>query len=391
MTLYAYTAWDGMQDSASPSPTAILEALTNDLLQSGDLNRALQAFLRRADTSSDGTPSLSGDAAVLQDLAPQQQEGIPPSATDTFQQSAQQGQQVQQLEAFLHQAGLVRRTADGLRLTPQGARQIGAKALRDIFHTGRRGGRGHHTATRHGRSGPLTGETKAYEFGDAFDVHLERTLLNALLRHPRLPLHLHPQDFEVYRREPLTHSATVIMLDMSSSMELFDRQRFTAAKKVALALAQLIGTHFPRDALYIVGFGDTARQIPVHDLPYVTIAREHTNTQAGLRLARTLLGRQRTAQKHILLITDGRPTAIHLDGQLHRHTRGLHPVILEETYKEAKRCREQEITLNTFMLADEEPVVHFVKRLTAISRGRALYTTPERLGHYIIEDYMRYR
>ena len=388
MTLYAYTAWDGLQDSAPLSPTAMLEALTNDLLQSGDLTRALHEFLRHADTSPDDTQSLPGNAELFQALAPQQQEELPGSAADTLQRTEQQ---VQQLEVFLHQAGLVRRTADGLRLTPQGARQIGAKALRDIFHTGRRGGRGHHTATRHGRPGPLTGETKAYEFGDAFDVHLERTLLHALLRHPHLPLHLHPQDFEVYRREPLTHSATVIMLDMSSSMELFGRQRFTAAKKVALALAQLIGALFPRDALHIVGFGDTARQIPVHDLPYITIAREHTNTQAGLRLARTLLGRQRTAQKHILLITDGRPTAIHLDGQFHRHTRGLHPVILEETYKEAKRCRDQEITLNTFMLADEEPLVHFVKRLTAISRGRALYTTPERLGHYIIEDYMRYR
>jgi len=388
MTLYAYTAWDGLQDSAPLSPTAMLEALTNDLLQSGDLKRALHEFLRHADTSPDDTQSLPGNAELFQALAPQQQEELPRSAADTLQRTEQQ---VQQLEVFLHQAGLVRRTADGLRLTPQGARQIGAKALRDIFHTGRRGGRGYHTATRHGRPGPLTGETKAYEFGDAFDVHLERTLLHALLRHPRLPLHLHHQDFEVYRREPLTHSATVIMLDMSSSMELFGRQRFTAAKKVALALAQLIGALFPRDALHIVGFGDTARQIPVHDLPYITIAREHTNTQAGLRLARTLLGRQRAAQKHILLITDGRPTAIHLDGQFHRHTRGLHPVILEETYKEAKRCRDQEITLNTFMLADEEPLVHFVKRLTAISRGRALYTTPERLGHYIIEDYMRYR
>ena len=114
-------------------------------------------------------------------------------------------------------------------------------------------------------------------------------------------------------------------------------------------------------------------------------------TQAGLRLARTLLGRQRTSQKHILLITDGRPTAAYLDGQLHLHTRGLHPVIIEETYKEAKRCREQEITLNTFMLADEEPLVQFVKRLTAISQGRAFYTTPERLGHYVLEDYIRRR
>src|SRR5712691_1910544 len=226
MTLYAYTAWDGMQDSASLSPTAMLEALTNDLLQSGDLKRALHEFLRRDDTSSDGTPSLSGDAALLQDVAPQQQEGLPRSAADTFQQSAQQGQQVQQLEAFLHQAGLVRRTADGLRLTPQGARQIGAKALRDIFHLMRRGWQGQHAAIRHGRLGSPTGETKAYEFGDAFDVHLGQTLWNALLRQPRLPLHLHPQDFEVHRRELLTHSATVIMLDMSSSMELFGRNRF---------------------------------------------------------------------------------------------------------------------------------------------------------------------
>ena len=364
MTRYVYAAWDETQGSVALAPDAILEALTNDLLQRGDLNRALSEMLRRGQTSPDGTPALPGCTDVQQPL---------------------------QLEALLQQAGLIRRTADGLRLTPQGARQIGAKALRDIFHLMRRGWQGQHAAMRHGRLGSPTGETKAYEFGDAFDVHLGRTLWNALLRQPRLPLHLHPQDFEVHRRELLTHSATVIMLDMSSSMELFGRNRFTAAKKMALALAQLIGVHFPRDALYIVGFGDAARQIPLRDLPYVTIGREHTNTQAGLRLARTLLGRQRMTQKHILLITDGRPTAVHINGQLHLHTRSLHPVIIEETYKEAKRCREQEITLNTFMLADEEPLVQFVRRLTAISQGRALYTTPERLGHYVLEDYLRRR
>ena len=364
MTRYAYAAWDETQGSVALAPEAILEALTNDLLQRGDLNRALSEMLRRGQTSPDDTPALLGCTDVPQPL---------------------------QLEALLQQAGLIRRTADGLRLTPQGARQIGAKALRDIFHLMHRGWQGQHAAMRHGRLGSPTGETKAYEFGDAFDVHLGQTLWNALLRQPRLPLHLHPQDFAVHRRELLTHSATVIMLDMSSSMELFGRNRFTAAKKMALALAQLIGVHFPRDALYIVGFGDAARQIPLRDLPYVTIGREHTNTQAGLRLARTLLGRQRTTQKHILLITDGRPTAAHINGQLHLHTRGLHPVIIEETYKEAKRCREQEITLNTFMLADEEPLVQFVRRLTAVSQGRALYTTPERLGHYVLEDYLRRR
>ena len=364
MTRYAYTAWGETPDSVALAPDAILEALTHDLLQRGDLDRALSEMRRRDQTASDSTP-------------------VPPGCTDL--------QQPLQLEALLQQAGLIRRTAEGLRLTPQGARQIGARALRDIFHLMRRGWQGQHTAMRHGRLGVLTGETKAYEFGDAFDVHLGQTLFNALLRQPCLPLHLHPQDFAVHRRELFTHSATVIMLDMSSSMELFGRNRFTAAKKVALALAQLIRAQFSRDALHIVGFGDTARQIALRDLPYVTLGREHTNTQAGLRLARTLLGRQRTAQKHILLITDGRPTAAYLDGQLHLHTRGLHPVIIEETYREAKRCRDQEITLNTFMLADEEPLVHFVRRLTAISQGRALYTTPERLGHYVLEDYLRRR
>src|SRR5262249_23224883 len=151
---------------------------------------------RRDDTSADGTPTLPGFDALQQPL---------------------------QLEALLQQAGLVRRTADGLRLTPQGARQIGAKALRDIFHLMHRGWQGQHAAVRHGHLGSPTGETKAYEFGDTFDVHLGRTLCNALLRQPYLPLHLHPQDFAVHRRELFTHSATVIMLDMSSSMELFGR------------------------------------------------------------------------------------------------------------------------------------------------------------------------
>jgi len=374
MTRYVYAAWDRIQDSTAFSPEAILEALTNDLLQHGDLNRALSALQQRASTSSDSTPVPPGLAELPQD-----------------EERPQQLQPLQQLEATLQQAGLMRRTADGLRLTPKGARQIGAVALRNIFSLIRRGWRGNHTATRLGRPGPLTGETRAYEFGDAFDLHLGRTLANALLRQPRVPIRLHPQDFEVHCREPLTQSATVIMLDMSLSMQLFGRNRFTAAKKVALALAQLIGAHFPHDVLHIIGFGDTARQIHVHDLPYVTIGREHTNTQEGLRLARTLLGRQRTAQQHILLITDGRPTAVRLNGQLHLHTRGLQPVILEETYKEAKRCRDQGITLNTIMVADEEPLVQFVKRLTEISQGRAFYTTPERLGHYVIEDYMRRR
>src|SRR5437879_12110970 len=157
MALYAYTAWDGMQDAISPSPTAMLEALSNDLLQSGDLTRALHEFLRHADTSPDGAQAGPGRVELLQDVAPQQQEELPHSGADALQPAEQQ---VQQLEAFLQQAGLVRRTADGLRLTSQGAHQIGAKALRDIFHTGRRRGQGPHTATRYEPPGPLTGDNQ---------------------------------------------------------------------------------------------------------------------------------------------------------------------------------------------------------------------------------------
>jgi Ca-activated chloride channel family protein len=185
--------------------------------------------------------------------------------------------------------------------------------------------------------------------------------------------------------------ATALVLDMSQSMAAHSQHRFAAAKKVALALAQLIRVRFPHDILYIVGFGDRAQDLRVLDLPFVIAGREHTNTQAGLQRARMLLNRQRGVEKQIVMITDGRPTVAWHANQLYRHTRALHPVILDATYKEAKRCRQQCIRLNTFMLADDPPLLAFVQRLTALSQGRAFYTTPERLGAYLIEDYVNTR
>jgi uncharacterized protein with von Willebrand factor type A (vWA) domain len=296
--------------------------------------------------------------------------------------------QLQQIEALLEQAGLVRNTATGLHLTTRGRHQIGANILHDMFRHSPHARRPH--ASRR-QTADLTGESKPYEFGDHLCLDLGQTLAHATRRGAGLPICLHPEDFEVYRYEPLTQQATVLILDMSHSMERSGQHRFTAAKKVALALAQLIRTYFPRDLLYVVGFGDTARQLRTADLPYATVTREHTNTQAGLQLARRLLGHQRTACKQMVLITDGRPTAARHDGQLYAHTWDLHPVILHETFKEAKRCRQQHITLNTFMLADDVPLIEFVQQLTAVSHGRAFYTTPERLGRYVIEDYISNR
>ncbi len=304
------------------------------------------------------------------------------------QAGVEPSQQLEKLETLLEQAGLVRKTDSGLQLTTQGIRHLGASVLKELFRQSAMW-QPRQTASR--QTGVFTQETKPYDFGDAFCLDLEQTLHLATRRQASLPIRLQPEDFVVYRPETRTSHATVLVLDMSQSMAAAGQQRFAAAKKVTLALAQLIRVHFPHDILYIVGFGNTAQQLQLADLPFVTAGREHTNTQAGLQMARMLLNRQRGADKQIVMITDGRPTAARHANQLYRHTRELHPVILDATYKEAKRCRQQGIRLNTFMLADDPPLLAFVKRLTALSRGRAFYTTPERLGAYVIEDFVNKR
>lgn len=305
------------------------------------------------------------------------------------QEAAEEMAELRRLRQMLEEAGLLRHTDTGMQLTPAGQRKIGAKALRDIFKEMKKSLFGNHQAIVRGASGDRTDDTKLYEFGDPFYLDIGQTLKNAIIRRYKgVPVDLDPADFEVYRTELLTRSSTVIMVDLSHSMELYDYNRFTAAKKVALALESLIRTQFPRDKLYIVGFGDYARQVKVDDLPFLSVGPEHTNTQEGLDLSRKLLSRDSGANKQIIMITDGRPTAARINGRLFIHTWGLHPAILEETYMAAERCRRSQITINTFMLADDYYLIHFVKEMTRICRGRAFYTTPSRLGEYILVDYI---
>jgi uncharacterized protein with von Willebrand factor type A (vWA) domain len=297
--------------------------------------------------------------------------------------------ELQRMRQMLEEVGLLRNTGNGMQLTPAGQRKIGAKALRDIFKEMKKSLFGNHHAIVRGATGDRMDETKTYEFGDPFYLDIGQTLKNAVIRQYKgVPVEIDPVDFEVYRTELLTRSSTVIMVDMSHSMELYDYNRFTAAKKVALALESLIRTQFPRDKLYIVGFGDYAREVKFGDLPYLNVGPEHTNTQEGLELSRRLLSRDSGTNKQIIMITDGRPTAARINGRLFIHTWGLHPAILEETYLAAERCRRSQITINTFMLADDYYLIHFVKELTRICRGRAFYTTPNRLGEYILVDYI---
>lgn len=305
------------------------------------------------------------------------------------QEAADEMAELRQLRQMLEEAGLLRQTDGGMQLTPAGQRKIGAKALRDIFKEMKKSLFGNHQAIVRGASGDRTDDTKLYEFGDPFYLDIGQTLKNSIIRqHKGVPVAMDPADFEVYRTELLTRSSTVIMVDLSHSMELYDYNRFTAAKKVALALENLIRTQFPRDKLYVVGFGDYARQVKLDDIPFLSVGPEHTNTQEGLELSRKLLSRDSGSNKQIIMITDGRPTAARINGRLFIHTWGLHPAILEETYMAAERCRRSQITINTFMLADDYYLIHFVKEMTRICRGRAFYTTPSHLGEYILVDYI---
>jgi uncharacterized protein with von Willebrand factor type A (vWA) domain len=326
----------------------------------------------------------------------------------------------------LQQKGYIRKSKERLELTARGIRQIAQKAMQDIFASLRRDQFGKHGALQRGASGQRLEETKAYVFGEPFDIHLARTVMNAVLRTAvQPPLRLAPQDFEVHGSEAVSRCSTVLLLDMSGSMERFSR--FTAAKKVALALDALIRTQFPRDTLHIVGFFTYAHELKLEDLPYLTpkpfgsfpylysdmyhnpmgyldlqieaadaiagrvdVPQAFTNIQAGLQVATQLLTRQHAANKQVILITDGEPTAHIRDRKICLEYPPSQRTLVE-TLKEVKRCTRQGITINTFMLGQDYYMERFVNEITKINRGRAFFTSPENIGDYILVDYLSNR
>jgi uncharacterized protein with von Willebrand factor type A (vWA) domain len=295
----------------------------------------------------------------------------------------------QELEA----RGLVERDADGLRLTARGMRRIGQKALGDLFAQLRRDRFGEHGLARRGQRGERAEDSKPYEFGDPFDLDVERTVMNAIQRQaseapraPRVP-RLDPNDFEVHRSDTLTRSSTVLMLDMSRSMPL--RGYFYAAKKVALALDSLIRSQYPRDSLRIIGFSDIAREITSADLPHLSV-NEYvygTNMQHGLMLARRMLARDGASNKQIIIVSDGEPTA-HIDNGRPVFFYPPLPETFEKTLVEVQRCTRENIVINTFMLESNHQLVQFVDEMTRLNRGRAFFISPDRLGDYVLVDYV---
>ncbi len=300
-------------------------------------------------------------------------------------------EELQKMSELLEEAGLIRKDGDRYELTPRGIRKIGQRSLEEIFSTLKRDAFGKHRADARGRGGDPTDELKTYEFGDPFLLDLPGTVRNAVFRGGAgTPVKLQPADFEVYRTELVTQSATAILVDVSRSM-LF-RGCFLAAKKVTLALDSLIRSTFPKDDLFIVGFSAYATQLKPTDLPRLTW-NEYvygTNMQHAFETARTLLSRSRGKNKQILLITDGEPTAHFEDGRV-RFSYPPTKKTFEETLREVVRCTREGITINTFMLARGHYLVDFVNQMSKLNSGRAFYVEPEKLGEFVLIDYVTHK
>ncbi|MBW3669459.1 MAG: hypothetical protein KY443_09645 [Actinobacteria bacterium] len=293
-----------------------------------------------------------------------------------------------ELTRMLEEAGLIEQREGRLELTPRGLRRIGSNALSDLFARLTKDRMGRHQVERTGVGHERAYETKPYEFGDPFNLNIERTVRNALQRQGGgKPVRLSPEDFEVERTETLTRTSTVLMLDLSLSMPM--RDNFLAAKKVAMALHSLITTQFPRDYLGIVGFSEVARELKPEQLPEVSWDFVYgTNMQHGFLLSRGMLARQ-TGTKQIIMITDGEPTA-HFPSGSDAPFFSYPPVqeTVDATLAEVMRCTREGIRINTFMLDATTYLRRFVEKLTELNRGRAFFTTPETLGDYVLVDFI---
>jgi Ca-activated chloride channel family protein len=268
---------------------------------------------------------------------------------------------------------------------------LGFKTLKELLGSLGKSSFGRHDTREFATGIESSGATRRYEFGDTMNLDANATLLSAIQRSGlKTPLDLDYDDLQVRQCEYQSSCATVLMLDCSHSMILYGEDRFTPAKKVALALTHLIRTQYPGDSLHMVLFHDSAEEIPLSQLARVQVGPYYTNTREGLKMAQRILSRQKKDMRQIVMITDGKPSALTLeDGRIYKNAFGLDPLVVSETLHEVARCRRNGILVNTFMLASDYGLVHFVQKVTEICRGKAYFTTPYNLGQYLLMDYMQ--
>jgi Ca-activated chloride channel family protein len=268
---------------------------------------------------------------------------------------------------------------------------LGFKTLKDLMGSLGKSSFGRHDTRDLATGVESGGISRPYEFGDTLNLDISGTLFNAVRREgSKVPIELDYPDLMVHQTEYQSSCATVLMLDCSHSMILYGEDRFTPAKKVAMALSHLIRTQYPGDSLHLVLFHDSAEEMPLGELARVQVGPYYTNTREGLRLARRILSRQKKDMKQIVMITDGKPSALTLDdGRIYKNAFGLDPLVVTQTLEEVGRCRRSGILINTFMLASDYSLVHFVQKVTELCRGKAYFTTPYTLGQYLLMDYMQ--
>ena len=275
-------------------------------------------------------------------------------------------------------------------ITDKGLDFLGFRALRDLLGSLGKSSFGRHDTRDNATGIEASGASKVYEFGDTLNLDITATLSSAIQREGlSLPLNIEYSDLQVHQCEYQSSCATVLMLDCSHSMILYGEDRFTPAKKVAMALSHLIRTQYPGDSLSLVLFHDSAEEIPLSQLARVQVGPYYTNTREGLRMAQRILQRQRKDMKQVVMITDGKPSALTLeDGRIYKNAFGLDPMVVSETLQEVSKCKRAGILINTFMLASDYGLVQFVQKVTEMCRGKAYFTTPYTLGQYLLMDYM---
>jgi len=293
----------------------------------------------------------------------------------------------------LREMGIIEEIKEIPTLTTKGIQRIRQDALREIFTSLKKAPPGAHETPYTGSGVDRLSETRKFSFGDQpTNIDLTSTLSNAFRRDGIDDFTLKEEDLEVYETEHQTTCATVLMIDISHSMILYGEDRITPAKQVALALSELIMTRFPKDYLSLVTFGDDAELVSINELPFLSVGPYHTNTRAGLQLARNLLRKHGNANKQVFMVTDGKPSAIFDgNGRLYKNSFGLDPKIVNKTLDEAVACRREHIPITTFMVARDPYLINFVEELTKANQGRAYYSSLSNLGEFVFVDYIRNR
>ena len=384
----------------------LLRALSDFFLQSGYQNPYMQMTEFNEHTLENLKDAIQQALESGDLFSPEQMEQMRQRLQEMSSQ--QRDQLVQNLVDKLEQAGYVNTgqenaeapSAPGSQGGPESEMKfevtdkaidfLGFKTLKDLLGSLGKSSFGAHDTRDLSTGVDASGGTKEYEFGDTLNLDISSTLFSAIAREGlKVPLDLEYSDLQVHQSEYQSSCATVLMLDCSHSMILYGEDRFTPAKKVALALAHLIKTQYPGDSLRCVLFHDSAEEMRLSDLARVQVGPYYTNTRDGLILAQRLLTQEKKDMKQIIMITDGKPSALTLeDGRIYKNAFGLDPLVISQTLEEVARCRKRGILINTFMLASDFGLVQFVQKITQMCRGKAYFTTPYTLGNYLLMDYM---